>query len=84
MSSRYQASVVAARGPWSKGLPQQLVCGLGSWSSRALELRLSSSGTWALLLHGMWNLPRPGMEPKSPALAGGFSSTVPPGKSSES
>ena len=29
----------------------------------------------------MWNLPRPGIEPMSPALAGGFLSTVPPGKS---
>ena len=29
----------------------------------------------------MWDLPRPGLEPVSPALAGGFSTTVPPGKS---
>ena len=28
----------------------------------------------------MWNLPRSGMEPLSPALAGGFLSTVPPEK----
>ena len=28
----------------------------------------------------MWNLPRPGMEPVSPALAGKFLSTVPPRK----
>ena len=28
-----------------------------------------------------WDLPRPGIEPGSPALAGGFLSTVPPGKS---
>ena len=28
----------------------------------------------------MWDLPRPGLEPVSPALAGGFSTTVPPGK----
>ena len=27
------------------------------------------------------NVPRPGVEPMSPALAGGFLSTVPPGKS---
>ena len=26
------------------------------------------------------NLPRPGLEPVSPALAGGFSTTAPPGK----
>ena len=28
----------------------------------------------------MWDLPRPGLEPVSPALAGRFSTTVPPGK----
>ena len=29
----------------------------------------------------MWDLPRPGMEPVSPALADGFLNTAPPGKS---
>ena len=29
----------------------------------------------------MWDLPGPGFEPVSPALAGGFLTTVPPGKS---
>ena len=29
----------------------------------------------------MWELPRPGIEPVSPALAGGFLTTAPPGKS---
>ena len=33
---------------------------------------LSSCGTRALLLRGMWDLPGPGLEPVSPALAGGF------------
>ena len=28
----------------------------------------------------MWDLPGPGIEPVSPALAGGFLTTVPPGK----
>ena len=28
----------------------------------------------------MWDLPRPGLEPVSPTLAGGFLTTVPPGK----
>ena len=28
----------------------------------------------------MWNLPGPGLEPVSPALAGGFLTTAPPGK----
>ena len=42
--------------------------------------RLSSCGARAQLLRGMWDLPRPGLEPASPALAGRFSTTAPPGK----
>ena len=42
--------------------------------------RLSSCGSRAELLHGMWDLPRPGLEPMSPALAGGFSTTASLGK----
>ena len=42
--------------------------------------RLSSCGSRAQLLHGMWDLPRPGLEPVCPALAGRFSTTAPPGK----
>ena len=42
--------------------------------------RLSSCGSWAQLLRSMWDLPRPGLEPVSPALADGFSTTAPPGK----
>ena len=42
--------------------------------------RLSSCGSRAQLLRGMWDLPRPGLEPVSSALAGGFSTTAPPGK----
>ena len=43
--------------------------------------RLSSCGSRAQLLRGMRDLPRPGLEPVSPALAGRFSTTAPPGKS---
>ena len=43
--------------------------------------RISSCGSRAQLLRGMWDLPRPGLEPVSPALAGRFSTTAPPGKS---
>ena len=50
-------------------------CGL--W---ALERWLSSCGARASLLRGMWELPGPGLEPLSPALAGGFLTTAPPGK----
>ena len=42
--------------------------------------RLSSCGSRAQLLCGMWDLPRPGLEPVSLALAGRFSITAPPGK----
>ena len=42
--------------------------------------RLSNCGSWAQLLRGMWDLPRPGLEPVSPALAGRFSTTALPGK----
>ena len=49
-----------------------------SCGSRALKHRLSSCGPQALLLHGMWNLPRSGIEFMSPALAGRFFTTEPP------
>ena len=55
--------------------------GFSSCGSRALERRLSSCGARAYLLRGMWDLPRPGLESVSPALAGGFLTTAPPGKS---
>ena len=40
----------------------------------------SSCGALASLLRGMWDLPGPGLELMSPALAGGFLTTAPPGK----
>ena len=42
--------------------------------------RLSNCGSRAQSLRGMWDPPRPGLEPASPALAGRFSTTAPPGK----
>ena len=42
--------------------------------------RLSSCGSQTHLLRGMWDLPRPGLEPVSPALAGRFPTIAPPGK----
>ena len=47
---------------------------------RLQTCRLSNCGSRAQLLRGMWDLPRPGLEPVSPALAGRFSTTAPPGK----
>ena len=43
--------------------------------------RLRSCGAQAQSLHRTWNLPGPGIKPVTPALAGGFLFTVPPGKS---
>ena len=42
--------------------------------------RLSNCGSRVQPLRGSWDLPRPGLEPVSPALAGRFSTTAPPGK----
>ena len=42
--------------------------------------RLSSCGSRAQPLRGMWDPPRPGLEPMSPAPAGRLSTTAPPGK----
>jgi len=55
-----------------------------SW---APEHRLTSCGPWAQLLHGTWDLPRPGIKPtlgrrSNPVLAGEFLSTASPEKSS--
>ena len=48
---------------------------------RLQKRRLSNCGSRAQLLRGMWDLPRPGLKPMSPALlAGRFSTTAPPGK----
>ena len=47
---------------------------------RLYTRRLSSCGSQAQLLLSMWDPPRPGLEPMSPALAGRLSTTVPPGK----
>ena len=82
-------------GAWASHCGGFSCCGawvLGTWASvvvtrrlsncgsRALEHRLSSCGTRAYLLRGMWDLSGPGLEPVSPALAGRFLTTAPPGK----
>ena len=61
------ASVVVAHG----------VCRYRWW---ALEQMLSGCDAWTSLLLGTWDLPGQGIEPVSPALAGGFLATRPPGK----
>ena len=64
---------IAVRGPFTIAAPP--VAG-----HRLQTRRLSSCGPRAQLLRGMWDLPRPGLEPVSPALAGRLSTTAPPGK----
>ena len=64
---------IAVRGPFI--IAASLVA-----EHRLQTRRLSNCGSWAELLRGMWDLPRPGLEPMSPALAGRFSTTAPPGK----
>ena len=65
---------IAARGPLT--IAASLVA-----EHRLQTRRLSSCGSRAQSLRGMWDLPRPGLEPVSPALAGRFSTTAPPGNS---
>ena len=64
---------IAVRGPFT--VAASLVA-----EHRLQTRRLSSCGSRAQLLRGMWDPPRPGLEPVSPALAGRLSTTAPPGK----
>ena len=64
---------IAVRGPLT--LAASLVA-----EHRLQTRRLSNCGSPAHLLRGMWDLPGPGLEPVSLALAGRFLTTVPPGK----
>ena len=64
---------IAARGP--------LTAAASPVAEHRLQTRrLSSCGSRAQPLCGMWDLPRPGLEPMCPAPAGRFSTTAPPGK----
>ena len=54
---------------------------LGTGASAVASRGLSGCGARALLPYSVWNLPGPGIEPVSLASAGGFLTTVPPGKS---
>ena len=67
---------------WALGARASVVVahGLSSCGSWALERRLSSCGTRASLLRGMWDLPGPGLQPMFPALADSFLTTEPSGK----
>ena len=64
---------IAVRGPLTVAAPPIA-------EHRLQTRRLSSCGARAQPLRGMWDPPRPGLEPVSPAPAGGFPTTAPPGK----
>ena len=68
---------------WALGMGTSAVAvlWLSSCSSWALECWLSSYDAQTWLLHSMWDLSGPGIKPVSPAIAGGFFTTEPPGKS---
>ena len=65
--------LIAVRGPLT--ITASLVA-----EHRLQTRRLSNCGSRAQLLRGMWDLPRPGLKPVSPTLAGRLSTTAPPGK----
>ena len=65
--------LIAVRGPLT--IAASLVA-----EHRLQMRRLSNCGPRAQSLHGMWDPPRPGLEPVSLALAGRLSTTAPPGK----
>ena len=64
---------IAVRGPLT--IAASLVA-----EHRLQTCRLSNCGSRAQLLRSMWDLPGPGLEHASPALAGRFPTTAPPGK----
>ena len=65
---------------WSIWASVVAVHGLSSLGSWTLEHRTSSCGSQTWLLRGMRDLPRPGIEPVSPALTGEFFTIEPLGK----
>ena len=73
--SKWGPLFIAVRGPFI--IAASLVA-----EHRLQTRRLSNCGSRAELLRGMWDPPRPGLEPVSPALAGRLSTTAPPGKPS--
>ena len=71
--SKWGPLFIAVRGPFT--ITASLV------AEHRLQMRtLSSCGSRAWSLRGMWDPPRPGLEPVSPAPAGRLSTTAPPGK----
>ena len=70
---KWRPLLIAVHGPLTIAAPPVA-------EHRLQTRRLSNCGSRAQSLRGMWDLPRPGLEPVSPALAGRLSTTAPPGK----
>ena len=74
---------IAVRGPLFIAVRGPLTIAASLVAEHRLQTRrLSNCGSRAEPLRGMWDLPRPGLEPASLALAGRLSTTAPPGKPS--
>ena len=84
LSLRFCARAFSSCGKWGPlfiAVRRPLTIAASPVAEHRLQTRrLSNCGSRAQLLRGMWDLPRPGLEPVSPALAGRFSTTAPPGK----
>ena len=74
------SSSCGKRGPLFIAVRRPLTVAASLVEHRLQTRRLSNCGSRAQPLCGMWDLPRPGLEPVSPALAGRLPTTAPPGK----
>ena len=70
-------------GPTLCGSAQTSHCGDFFFTEQGLSSAQASVAVGLAPWWGMWDLHEPGIEPVSPALAGGVLTTRPPGKSSK-
>ena len=84
LSLRFCARAFSSCGKWGPlfiAVRRPLTTAASLFAEHRLQTRrLSNCGSRAQLLRGMWDPPRPGLEPVSPAPAGRLSTTAPPGK----
>ena len=81
---RFRARAFPSCGKWGPlfiAVHRPLIIAASLVAEHRLQTRrLSNCGSRAQPLRGMWDLPRPGLEPVPPALAGRLPTTAPPGK----
>ena len=84
LGPRFRARALPSRGkrgPLLIAVRRPLTIAASPVAEHRLQTRrLSNCGPRVQLLRGMWDPPRPGLEPVSPALAGRLPTTAPPGK----